>query len=257
MRLVLIGSSMCGTTITRRILSAHNRIWLTNELRTYYKINKQSGIEYSILSSKEPKDYFKSLLDKIYRGEGKAYHALPPWVNYDEFVSNCMLNLKEDTVIGRVSAVENVLFESKFEYYGDNGADIEVLKTLPDTKVIFIYRDGRDAAVFGARFNRGMEPPWSNSIVDNADYWAENMEIITKNFHNFKDFISIRFEDYIENPIWNFDKMSSFLNVNLYGYRHLIKQDKARIGCYEKGWMDWRKDATDKTKKMLKLLGYI
>jgi hypothetical protein len=257
MRLVLVGSSICGTTITRKILSAHNRVWLTNELRIYYMDNYQSGKVYKILSSEKPEEYFKSLLEKIERGEGKLYHALPPWVDYDNFVYNCMQKLKEDTINGRIEAVEDVIFDNKFEYFGDKGADIAVIKNLPDTNVIFIYRDGRDVAFSGARQKRGMVPPWSNSLKDNAHHWACNMENITKNIHNFNKRLFLRFEDFIEYPSLNFDKMSSFLNMDFYRYSHLIKANKSHVGYYVGNWKNWREEATDKTKKMLSILGYI
>jgi len=242
MRLILIGDSTFGTTATRRILSAHNRVWITNGLNIYCD---------SFNSFSRPEDYFNFLSEKMTTDKSKINHSLPPWVDYNKFVESCMSELEEDSVLGMIKAVEAVLFENKFKYFGDTSNNIEIISRLKDTKVIFIYRDGRDVAIFNSKKHK------LSTIKDLAHKWACDMESITKNIHNFDECITLRFEDFVEYPEISFDKMSSFLDLNLNRYKKLINVRENHIGYYEKNWINWRKEATDKTKKMLSLLGYI
>ena len=257
MRLIIKGSSRCGTTITRRILSKHSDIHITNELRMYCETITQRFGSYPALSADTPEEYFRSLLKKMRGGEGIGYHKLPVGFNKDTFVSQCLKAIKEDTMINRVEAVEQVLFSDKFKYCGDKGGDLTILTRLPNTKIIFIHRDGRDVAVSGARFKRGLKPPWSNNPIANAHYWAENMSYIFDQLNQFEDYIVIRFEDYIDFPAKNFEKFTSFLGLGMMSYTKYINRKKAHKGYYSKHWPNWKKTATPLTKEMLKELNYI
>jgi hypothetical protein len=180
-KLILQGSSRCGTTITRDILSAHPKIWLTNELRVFCDYNPSKLVTSPCLYADTAEQYFTALQNKVIKGEGVEYHKFPPGFDFNRMVELCKAHLKEDTLEGRLDAVYSALAgNNNLEWFGDKQARLNVLLKMYelgiDYKLIVIYRDGRDVAASGARHKRGLMPPWSNDPVENADHWAEIFE---------------------------------------------------------------------------------
>lgn len=253
MRLILKGSSRCGTTITRDILSAHPEVFLTNELRLYYKSTRTHAGSLSLLLDGTPEEYFNNLLKNINNSNVGKLSSL----NKNTFVSDCLQTLTEDTMLGKIEAAESVLFSNNYKYYGDKGAPVSIMKKLPKTKVIFIYRDGRDVASSGARFKRGLKAPWANDPKVNAEHWAGNMQTNFNSLEEFNDCLVIKFEDYIDYPDKNFKLISEFLGLDYKPYKSMINFEKMHKGYYTKHWPNWKKEASVSVIKMLERLKYI
>lgn len=256
MRLILSGSSRCGTTITRDILSEHPDIHMTNELRLYYE---------NLLFIK-PEQYF-NFIKKAFKKSGWDYNKLPIKIDMNNFTNKCMSVLEKDTIENRILAAEKIIFNGKYKIFGDKGAKPSAIYRMNAEgikfKLILIYRDGRDVAASGVRHKRGLAPPWSNKAIDNAVLWAIN-------FNNWfsvidsgvvKDYIIIKFEDYIDKPEYNFRKIAEFLNLNPDIFLDIQREKfiftEAHRGYHTKWCPNWRKTFPYSVKEVLKRLEYI
>jgi hypothetical protein len=260
-KLILTGSSRCGTTITRDMLSEHPKIWLTNELRVFFNRIALGPCLYADTAE----EYFIALKTKVIEGEGVEYHKFPPGFDFNMMVELCKAHLKKDTLEGRLEAVITALAGSNdFEWFGDKQARPKVLLKMYELgiayKLIVIYRDGRDVAASGARMKRGLTPPWSNNPVENADSWAlifENLFAILEKLDP-SIYVTIKFEDYILEPDKNFELMGELLGINPNEFnKKIINKKKAHIGYYRKWCPDWEQTFTDRSKAMLNRLGYV
>jgi hypothetical protein len=260
-KLILTGSSRCGTTITRDILSAHPKIWLTNELRIFFDSLALGPCLYADTAE----EYFTALKNKVIKGEGIEYHKFPPGFDFNRMVELCKAHLKEDTLEGRLEAVFAALVgNNDFEWFGDKQVRPKVLLKMYESgiayKLIVIYRDGRDVAASGARKKRGLPPPWSNNPVENADSWA----LVFENFFAILEkldpsiYVTIRFEDYILEPDKNFELIGELLGIDPNEFdKTMFNKEEAHMGYYTQWCPDWEQTFTDRSKAMLKKLGYI
>lgn len=264
-KLILTGSSRCGTTVTRNILNSHPEIYMTNELRVFFDKNASFKVKGLCLYADDPKEYFEALYHKVKRGEGLKYHRIPKNFNFDKFVLKCLKNLKKDTLENRIDAVFKTLTMGKeYTYVGDKGVTPAVLSRLNEEdinyKLIIIYRDGRDATASGIRSKRNLKPPWSANASENADHWARNYKRwfdILDQINNSK-YILIKFEDYVNEPAKNFDLISNFLDLDISEFnRSMINANRAHIGYYDKWCPDWEETFSEESKHMLRRLGYI
>lgn len=264
-KLILSGSSRCGTTVTRRILCSNPDIWITNELRTFF--HEAGNIKMPtrpVLYAPTAKEYFEALVMKVKTGEGVDYHGFPTGFNFDTFVDDCMRNLHDDSLDGRLNAVCETIGGNRFKYIGDKGASHKVLLDMYEKgieyKLIVIHRDGRDAAASGARHRRGLKPPWSNCCVENADHWAGNFEGLFSVLDKIdnRNYTVLRFEDYIENPDLNYKKMADLLEVDVDSFnKNIFKPDSSHMGYFPNHCPDWENTFTERSKTMLKRLNYI
>ena len=148
MRVLVVGRSRSGTTILRDILSSHKDVWITNELRTYNIVEDKKDTPYHCVSVKDSaEEYFRFVGNKIQNN----YHKLYKKFDKNIFQQECMKNLKGNTLINKLEALETVLFENRFKIFGDKtGIAYDIFETLIKNninfKVIHIYRDGRDVA---------------------------------------------------------------------------------------------------------------
>jgi hypothetical protein len=210
-------------------------------------------------------EYFTALKNKVLKGEGVEYHKFPPGFDFNRMVEICLAHLKEDTLEGRLNAVcTAVAGDNDLEWFGDKQARPNVLLKMYelgiDYKLIAIYRDGRDVAASGSRHKRGLAPPWSNNPVENADSWAKIFEILLAVLEKLDPnmYVLIKFEDYILEPDKNFKMMGELLGIAPSEFnKKMFKKDKAHIGYYSKWCPDWEQTFTDRSKAMLKRLGYI
>ena len=264
-KLILTGSSRCGTTITRDILSDHPMIWLTNELRVFFDKNPSRFALGPCLYADTAEEYFTALKNKVIKGEGVEYHKFPPWFDFNKMVELCLANLKEDTLEGRLEAVYTALVGNhNLDWFGDKQARPNVLLKMYELgieyKLIVIYRDGRDVAASGARHKRGLPPPWSNDPVENAESWAGIFESLFDVLEKLDPsmYVVIRFEDYILEPDKNFELMGELIGIDHNKFnKAMFKKEKAHMGYYPQWCPDWKQTFTEKSKTMLNRLGYI
>jgi len=254
MRLILTGSSRCGTTITLEMLNRYPGIHLMNESRLYF----------GRVLEKDPVDYFK----KIEINGDNNYNRLPDGVNRNTFVNDCISILKEDKLENRIVSAETVLMKDRYDFFGDKGARAYImgkmiLEDIP-FKTIIIHRDGRDSATSGARHKRGLEPPWSSSYIDNANHWATSFMLLFNLIDSglLKDYILIRYEDYFDAPTKNMSKIAEYLGLDSSKLmdiqnKMLDPKLKAHVGYYKQHWPQWKCQSTTDTLNMLKRLGYV
>lgn len=251
-RLILTGSSRCGTTITRHILSEHPDIYLTNELRLYWRT----------LLNKDPNIYFNYIKKMMVKGNN--YSKLPKNFSKKLFNEICS-SFKDDTILNRILSAEKGIFMNPPRYFGDKGVNLSVLDRFfeinLDFKLIFIYRDGRDVAYSGFRqLKDRTEPPWSNDMPKNALHWAKKINGLLKRQEK-NNWLAIKFEDYIENPDKNINKVADYLEIDsapLFMARdRFINNKTSHIGYYKKGWPNWQTECPQQAINVLKKLGYL
>ena len=199
------------------------------------------------------------------KGEGVEYHKFLPGFDFSRMVELCITHLKEDTLKGRLEAVYTALVgKNDIDWFGDKGAHPNALQKMHelgiDYKLIVIYRDGRDAAASGARQRRGLPAPWSNNPVENADYWAVNFEDLFAVLDKLDPsmYVVIKFEDYVFEPDKNFVLIGELLGIDPNEFdKTMFNKEEAHIGYYSKWCPDWKQTFTERSKAMLKRLGYI
>jgi hypothetical protein len=268
--LILAGSSRCGTTITRSVISSGASAWMTNELRIFYdqlhismfsKSNPPTSVK--LLLAETAEEYFRTLKENAIKGEGLPYRRLPPRYHFEKFFSGCMKNLKKDDLHGRIDAVLEAIF-GKYPYsiVGDKCASPTILKLMKqngiDFKLIIIHRDGRDVASSGIRHKfKDRVAPWSLDPTENADHWAENFEDLFNVVETCEiPHLLLRFEDYKTDPDKNFGLICKYLGV--YDLkRRLIDPNTTHVGYYKEWIPNWEDVFSEKSKSMLKRLGYI
>ena len=70
-------------------------------------------------------------------------------------------------------------------------------------------------------------------------------------------FAVIRFEDYILEPDKNFELIGELLGIDPKEFdKTMINKEEAHIGYYTQWCPDWEQTFTDRSKAMLKKLGY-
>ncbi len=108
---------------------------------------------------------------------------------------------------------------------GSMGADL-VMKCLPNSKFIWLLRDGRD--VVDSFIDLHKEDSWnpefkpitkdyrSTVIINHAKSWQKNTEIVERAFqtHNSKLRLLIKYEDLRNNTFNHFKKILQFLNIS-------------------------------------------
>ena len=68
----------------------------------------------------------------------------------------------------------------------------------------------------------------------------------------------IRFEDYILEPDKNFELIGELLGIDPNEFdKTMFNKDEAHVGYYAQWCPDWEQTFTDRSKAMLKRLGYL
>jgi len=201
------------------------------------------------------------LLKKCFKVVGGA-RFVPEHVNFVNFEKRCTNDLKKDTLKNRIRAVESNIFKGT-KFFGDKGASIDVLLDMLNVGMVFkfimIYRDGRDVAVSGVRHNRNLKPPWSNSHVENIAAWQERIDGWLKvlNDNTISDHCILRFEDYIDNPGKNEEKVARLLGVKNIDLESGFSSKKSHSGYYKHMWKNWRKEIPKESLELLEKLNYL
>jgi hypothetical protein len=91
--------------------------------------------------------------------------------------------------------------------------DIEIIYNLfPDSKYLYIVRDGRDVAL------SLLKKPWGpNNIYECAEYWKKlnAKEDVLKVLANKGQLYSLRYEDLLDNTQWHTKNIYKFLNEEI------------------------------------------
>lgn len=82
----------------------------------------------------------------------------------------------------------------------------EIMDLFPEAKIIYLIRDPRDVVASLKTC------PWgTSSILRNARYWNNTSKLINKSSRS----IIIKYEDLVDNPDKEFERISSLLEINL------------------------------------------
>lgn len=249
MRIIIHGYGRSGTTVLQRILNSCSDVWITNEFLLY---DMPFGhVLHSGRDIKTAENYFRSLLIKdAWNTTKEHFPEYPPTLNRTTFVNDCLNNLVEDTPIGRILAVEKVLY-SNIENFGDKLLTPYVLNDLREVglayKLIYITRDGRSAALSQKRY--GFE---HGNYVNS---WIKSANFINSIKNQDKDnFLHVRLEDLSSNPKLVLSCLSTFLCLDYSelenGYSKNFNKDL--IGTYDFSQLT----ITEEFKQALGLWGY-
>lgn len=243
-RLILTGPSRCGTTISSKLLTAHKDVYVTNEVRTYMFLDRPN---------------YKEALYKNIVTRGGALN-LPP-----DFSAATLKNIPNNvTLKEQLLRIEEEMFGDNYLFFGDKGIFSGGAKTLNNMdlefKLILIHRDPRDVVRSVKRhFPHSHFGYNTNNTREIADIWADwflDMERVGQDLAT--DYIIMKFEDYIDNPGLNGEKINNFLNIE-----GMIECEQATIslksthkGYYADLNEDWSKEFSDKTKNLMTRLNY-
>jgi hypothetical protein len=170
------------------------------------------------------------------------------------------LSIKEQLL-----AIEEEMFGGRYKFFGDKGIFSPGAKVLNDFgldfKLIIIHRDPRDVVRSVKRHYPGSHFGYkTNDTTKIGDIWADwflDMKFAGKNYAS--DCLVIRFEDYIDNPGLNGEKINSFLGIT--GMEMCEKQTinihNTHKGYYKNINLDWQKNFSEKTKQLMKRFNYI
>lgn len=250
-RLILSGSSRCGTTITCDYLIKHPDVYLTNELRIYY-----NG-----LIKDNPVDYYNIILSKYNK---PGYHRIPD-IEAKSRLIECIANANEEGIYQRIINVENAVFNGFNGYIGDKGVSFRAINAMDendvDYKLIYIYRDGRDVAYSGyLKSSQGAKPPWSQNMAENAEHWAMRFKTFL-DLAEGRNWLGIRFEDFINKPGKNSKKISEYLGIDqgklITAEKSTINKKRAHLGHHKNNWPNWKNDSSELFLSVLDRLNYI
>ena len=259
-RLIVHGTGRSGTTITQRIINSHPYIWVTNEFLLYdlafcyYSRNRLCDTA---------KNYFTSLIKQDAWTSLDEHRVQEPYtLNRETFVEECLSNLENDSILGRIEAVEKTLYkDTEFIYFGDKLLESLALERLMalglDYKLIYVYRDIRD--VVAAKTLKGFEINKSDSYDMDCtiDYLTVKKAI---SFMKPENVLMLRYEDY-ETDL-NITKIANFLNevggsLFYINYTKLINKQRLNIGLYKQVIPDWETKFNLESIKVLQELNYI
>ena len=227
-RVVLFGSPQSGVSLTRQLLNDHLDVLIVNSI--IYDIHYQKG-------DRDKEELFEFV--RNYMNEGPT------------FVRKCLALLKDDDDLGRIAALETATFENKYFVFGDTLRDHGTIDHLINIglpfKIIYIYRDIRDILVERG-FHQTIQQFWTRDVVR----WEEYKKRLEGSY------IELRFEDYVDEPERNMNKVAEFLNLEvddfLAAQERIFDPTKATIRQYGN---DWEKRLYSDTKEALKVKGYI
>ena len=238
------------------MLNKHQDIHITNEARAFFR---------DTIDREGAEKYFNRIQHYVNRRD-HAYRRFPEGFDSHNIKELCMKKLKSDDLDGKTQAFCDAINVNNWKFTGDKGADPSVLVEMAEQglefKLIWIHRDGRDAAHSGVINGKpGAGPPWSSDYRVNAKGWTGRVLGFLDNIDKFSnvDYTILRFEDYADEPGLNGKKINHFLGVTNMEYieKSMIDPDRIKQGYGIKAHPDWRQHFSENGKRALKMLGYI
>jgi hypothetical protein len=147
---------------------------------------------------------------------------------------------------------------------GDKECDVyiqtmEHILSLPDTKMIIIYRDGRDSiASYRRYYDDGHRPHWAKSTVKEAEpIWLLPMKKVM--FYKTRDvdnLMLVRYEELTADPISYMPKIQEFLGLEPLIFEGIDFYKPVRVGTWKEEYPDMMDELSDEFKNFLIGLGY-
>ena len=211
----IIGNPRSGTSLLRLMLNNHPQItvppecgfalWWAEKYQNMTTYNNSVYLEFA-------KDVFKS----------KKFET---WGITKNDVLETLISQQPNNYVGLVNSVyfsysrfkkkKSSLFGDKNNYYI---SCLESLKSnFPDSKMLFIMRDGRDVACSYREVNLKCiqsvyKPKLPKTISDIANEWSLNSKQILK-FQTLNS-LTVRYEDIVQEPKIYLNKICKFLDVD-------------------------------------------
>ncbi|WP_028873269.1 sulfotransferase family protein [Psychroserpens burtonensis] len=200
----ILGNPRSGTSLLRLMLNNHSNItvppecgfllWLAQKYNSWNVININKIDIDNFISDVQASKKFEtwnisnlSLFEVISRNQPKNYIELVQCV----YLAYAKLDDKEPQFLG-----------DKNNYYINHLEDI--ITIIPDSYIIHLVRDGRDVAnsyreINGISKAYKYKPTLPYSISEIANDWNKANLSIFDFFHNYKNYIYIRYEDLVLN----------------------------------------------------------
>lgn len=256
MRLLVIGRPRSGTTITRKILSSHPEIWITNELLLYDFFCGHSRM-------KSFNDWVKRRFSRNYR---QPRYAFPFEIDAPTFKKQYKKILdKDSSLTARIMAAEKCIFQEKYKIFGDKGG-YRSAKTLKEIglpfKAIYMYRDGRDSVASSMSRHKDKKDDTSWKTADayqSSLHWASAIKewFEIKKLLNTEDYIEIPFEQFMKTPDNVYQRIAEFLDVESIFDQSLFQPDHANMGRYKRDIPEWKTTFSREAIEVLEELKYI
>ncbi|MFK5951350.1 MAG: sulfotransferase [Methylococcales bacterium] len=225
----IVGASRSGTTMLNRVLGNHSQITALNELH-YFGDLWQPKLKQTRLPISKVKQIATNLLTRHHHGIwGKSPN------NRDEKIAEKII---ENLADSQLNGTELFYVIMKW-IANDNNCDIvteqtpgnifyakELLDTYEQSSVIQLIRDPR--AVLSSQKNRwkrkwlgGANTPWAEIIrvwinyhpITTTKLWTKSVNA-GQHLSSHPRYLSVRFEDIVEDPRKEIKKICDFLNID-------------------------------------------
>lgn len=200
--LYIIGAERSGTTLLRLILNNHSKICIPPEAKIFDLLNYKFGNRTDSFSK-------EILLDELYN-----VPLFETWELSKEKLDE-LLEKKDYKLLGFIDEIYSIYSYKKKPnsyYWGDktpaNTLLIKEIKQLfPHSKIIYIYRDGRDVT----KSRLGL---WEDNVHKSAFYWNNCISQWKSAMVAGVNMYIVKFEDLVINPIEEIKGVMQFLDLD-------------------------------------------
>lgn len=210
----ILANPRSGSSMFRLMLNAHSNVTVPPEsgFALWY------AEKYSELDVYDKKVYASFVDDVV---QAKKFET---WGVSRDQLFKIISEVQPDSYVGMVNTVYKTyarihgkcanVFGDKNNYYVAHIDSIQ--KIFPNSKKVFLFRDGRDVAVSYKNINQGKiksdyVPKLNKNIGLIAQEWAINVKNFLRIMGHDKNSIAIKYEDLITNPKTELSRVFNFL----------------------------------------------
>lgn len=210
----VLANPRSGSSMFRLMLNAHSKITVPPEsgFALWYADKYSGDHDYD-------QKIYESFADDI--SQAKKFET---WGVSRELLLEAITRNKPDSYVGMVDSVyeayalrsgkKSTVFGDKNNYYVDHIDKLR--KYFPDSKLIFLFRDGRDIAVSyknieQEKINSNYVPRLSKDIEVIAQEWADNVQNFLCVIDKSDNAIAIKYEELITSPKDELSRIFGFL----------------------------------------------
>lgn len=205
----IVGCERSGTTMLRLILSSHKNIAIPPQTKFFKKLYKRR-LFFGNLSKQKNRH---KLIKWFYENHNHKTKIIDLEIDITDIQGG--LNKSGDTLGSFLSVIPKLYLQKHGKIrWGDKHPYYikylpQLYKLFPDAQVIHIIRDGRDAIASLKRM-----PWWKQNSIFAMLNWQEAIRKgqIAKRKYSSGQFIEIRYEDLIFDPINSINTVCQFLN---------------------------------------------
>lgn len=201
MKFIFVGGSpRSGTTLVQKVLIIHSKIAGTGEFEYLEQMMKlYATMNESIISNNNNKNFYDQSKLKEY------------WKGFLENLFSNIYNKKKDAIYFSEKSPNNI-------YVAKTSLDL-----IPDSKFIFVYRDGRDVVnsfkQVNIRYKReNKKSPMRLITLVKSMGWVNGFNIYDdlKNDPQYENRIyGIKYEELVNQPLAELEKLMTFIGLDL------------------------------------------